>query len=118
MAAILSGSTMWSLILQGDAMTKFILLFLFSMSIVSWSIALYKLILFRIKIAQLQQVVASLRDVEEFKSLFIVMKNHMKTMPGYFLSENTYANSLLSASSVNALAYTSIALPLCPGLSL
>ncbi len=52
MAAFLGGSTMWSLILQGDMMTKFILLFLFSMSVLSWSIALYKLVLFRIKISQ------------------------------------------------------------------
>ncbi|MDP3788355.1 MAG: MotA/TolQ/ExbB proton channel family protein [Candidatus Chromulinivorax sp.] len=86
MAAILSGSTMWSLILQGDAMTKFILLFLFGMSVLSWTVALYKLVLFRIKLGQLQQVVASVRDIEDFKNLFAVMTHHMKTMPGYFLS--------------------------------
>lgn len=86
MAAFLGGNTMWSLILQGDTMTKFILLFLFGMSVLSWTIALYKLVLFRIKIAQLQQVVTALKDVEDFKNLFAVMKEYMKTMPGYFLS--------------------------------
>lgn len=86
MAAFLGGSTMWSLILQGDAMTKFILLFLFAMSVISWAVALYKLILFRIKITQLQAVVISLKEVEDFKNLFAVMTHHMKTMPGYFLS--------------------------------
>jgi biopolymer transport protein TolQ len=86
MAAFLGGNTMWSLILQGDAMTKFILIFLFGMSILSWSIALYKLVLFRIKIGQLQQVVSALKDVVDFKNLFAVMTQHMKTMPGYFLS--------------------------------
>ena len=86
MAAIVNGSTMWSLILQGDAMTKFILLFLFSMSVVSWSIALYKLVLFRIKLAQFEQVVAQVKQAEDFKALFAVMKHHMKTLPGYFLS--------------------------------
>ena len=96
MAALFSGNTMWSLILQGDAMTKFILLFLFGMSVLSWSIALYKLVLFRIKIAQLEQVVAAVKDVDTFTNLFSVMRNHMKTMPGYFLSRCfTYLKELL-----------------------
>lgn len=96
MAAVLSGNTMWSLILQGDAMTKFILLFLFGMSVLSWSIALYKLVLFRIKIAQLQQVVAQTKDAIDFKNLFAVMQHNMKTMPGYFLSRCfTYLKELL-----------------------
>ena len=96
MAAVLSGNTMWSLILQGDTMTKFILLFLFGMSVLSWSIALYKLVLFRIKIAQLQQVVAQTKDAIDFKHLFAVMQQNMKTMPGYFLSRCfTYLKELL-----------------------
>ncbi len=96
MAASFSGSTMWSLVLQGDAMTKFILLFLFGMSVLSWSIALYKLVLFRIKIAQLEQAVADVKDVHDFTNLFAVMKHHMKTMPGYFLSRCfTYLKELL-----------------------
>jgi len=86
MTTFLGGNTMWSLILQGDFMTKFVLLFLFGMSVVCWSIALYKLILFRIKNQQLQQVVTVLKDVHDFKTLFAVMTDHAKTMPGYFLS--------------------------------
>jgi biopolymer transport protein TolQ len=79
--------SMWSLIRQGDAMTKFILLFLTGMSVICWSIALYKLVLFYIKNKQLNQVVNELKNVEDFKKLFIVAKKHAKTMPGYFLSQ-------------------------------
>jgi biopolymer transport protein TolQ len=86
MAAFFTGNTMWSLIVQSDGMTKFILLFLFGISVLSWSIALYKIVLFRIKINQLQIAMVALKDVEDFKSLFIVTKKYMKTMPGYFLS--------------------------------
>ena len=86
MAGFLGGNTMWSLIVQGDAMTKFILLFLFGMSVLTWSIALYKLVLFRIKIKQLDLVLAALKDGQDFNNLFAVMKEHAKTMPGYFLS--------------------------------
>ena len=86
MAGFLGGNTMWGLVVQGDMMTKFILLFLFGMSVLSWSIALYKLVLFRIKIKQLEEVVAALKDGQDFKKLFAVMQLHIKTMPGYFLS--------------------------------
>ncbi len=86
MAGFLAGSTMFGLILQGDMMTKIILLILLSMSVLSWSIALYKLVLFRIKLSQLQEVVDKLKGIEDFKSLFTVMQHHAKTMPGYFLS--------------------------------
>jgi biopolymer transport protein TolQ len=86
MAGFLAGSTMFSLILQGDMMTKFILIFLFGMSVLSWSIALYKLVLFRIKLQQLEQVCTALKDVQDFKTIFAIMQQHAKTMPGYFLS--------------------------------
>ncbi|MBP6870202.1 MotA/TolQ/ExbB proton channel family protein [Candidatus Babeliales bacterium] len=96
MAAFLGASTMWSLVLQGDAMTKFILIFLFGMSILSWTIALYKLVLFRIKLFQLQQISLALKDVDDFKNLFAVMQQHMKTLPGYFLSRSLkYLKELL-----------------------
>lgn len=81
-------NSMWSLILQGDAMTKFILIFLLGMSVICWSIALYKLVLFYIKNKQLDLVVQELQGVQDFKNLFSVTKKHAKTMPGYFLSQS------------------------------
>ncbi len=88
MVGLVSGNTMFSLVLQSDMMTKFILLFLFAMSVLSWSIALYKLVLCRIKLGQLQQVTVLLKDTQDFKSLFAVMQGHAKTLPGYFLSRS------------------------------
>ena len=87
MVQALGINSMWSLIAQGDAMTKFILIFLTGMSILCWSIALYKLVLFYIKNKQLNQVVHELKNVDDFKQLFAVAKKHAKTMPGYFLSQ-------------------------------
>lgn len=86
MATFLGASTLWTLLWQSDMMTKFILFILLCMSIISWSIALYKVVLFRIKLYQLHQVSRALQDVQDFKTLFDVMKQHMKTLPGYFLS--------------------------------
>ncbi|MGZ6254775.1 MAG: MotA/TolQ/ExbB proton channel family protein [Candidatus Chromulinivorax sp.] len=86
MTSVFQANSMWSLVAQGDMMTKFILLLLFSMSVLSWSIALYKFVLFKIKMHQLQQVSLALKDVQDFKTLFSVMQQHVKTMPGYFVS--------------------------------
>lgn len=88
MVQVAGMNSMWSLILQGDAMTKFILIFLVGMSVLCWSIALYKLVLFSIKNRQLAQVVQELKSVQDFKNLFAVAKKHAKTLPGYFLSQS------------------------------
>ncbi|AXK61046.1 MotA/TolQ/ExbB proton channel family protein [Candidatus Chromulinivorax destructor] len=88
MVQVAGMNSMWSLILQGDAMTKCILIFLVGMSVLCWSIALYKLVLFSIKNKQLNQVVQELQSVQDFKNLFAVAKKHAKTLPGYFLSQS------------------------------
>lgn len=96
MAAFLGAGTMWSLVLQGDAMTKFILIFLFAMSVLSWTVALYKIVLFRIKLYQLHKVMVVLKNIQDFKKLFAMMKEHAKTLPGYFLSRSfVYLKDLL-----------------------
>lgn len=87
MIQVLGINSMWSLIVQGDAMTKFILIFLFGMSVVCWSLALYKLVLFRIKNNQLNEVVDALKDANDFNNLFATATQYSKTMPGYFLSQ-------------------------------
>jgi len=96
MANVLGGNTVWSLVLQGDMMTKFVLIFLFGMSVLCWSIALYKLVLFKIKNEQLRKVLSQLKDIDDIKILFSVMTEHAKTMPGYFLSRSMkYLKDLL-----------------------
>lgn len=86
MTGFLSSSAMLSLILQGDLMTKTILGILGCMSILIWSIALYKTLLLRIKIAQLDASLVTVKKIQEFKQLLIFMQQHVKTVPGYFLS--------------------------------
>jgi len=87
MNQVLGMNSMWSLIAQGDAMTKFILIFLLGMSIFCWSIALYKLVLFKIKNDQLNKVVEAFKNMDNFKKLFAIATQYSKTMPGYFLSQ-------------------------------
>ena len=45
----MQGSVIWNLIVQSDFITQLTMLVLFGMSVVCWAIALYKLILLKIK---------------------------------------------------------------------
>jgi biopolymer transport protein TolQ len=90
MVHFFGGNIIWGLILQGDLMTKLVLFVLLILSILCWSIALYKLILCAIKRRQLEQVVQDLKNVDSFKTLFVVMSDHAKTLPGYFLSRSLH----------------------------
>ncbi len=96
MVHFFSGNTIFGLVAQSDFMTKFVLLTLLVLSILCWSIALYKLILCTMKRRQLAQVVQNLKDVHSFSKLFTLMSQHAKTLPGYFLSESLqHVKSLL-----------------------
>lgn len=86
MAGILSGGSMWGLVFQSDFMTKLVLLVLFVMSVISWAIALYKIILFRIKRQQFKNVLHVLKDVTKFEDLLAITKTYSNTLPGYFLT--------------------------------
>jgi len=86
MAGVLSNSSMWGLVFQSDFMTKLVLLVLFAMSVVSWAIALYKIILFRIKKQQCKNVIRALKDVTKFEDLLAITTTYSNTLPGYFLT--------------------------------
>ncbi|MBP9765588.1 MotA/TolQ/ExbB proton channel family protein [Candidatus Babeliales bacterium] len=79
------GSILWSLIAQSDIMTKIIMLSLFGMSIVCWAIALYKMILLRIKKNQCDSLIAATKSVVHFSEFHEIAQDHKKTLPGYVL---------------------------------
>lgn len=82
----LHSNSVWSLVLQGDVMTKFVLFTLLTLSIVSWAVALYKFILFRIKKQQFFMITKALKNSNQFDDLFEIIRKNSKTLPGYFLS--------------------------------
>lgn len=86
MTGLLSHNSMWGLVFQSDFMTKMVLLVLFAMSVLCWAIALYKIILFRIKKDQCKKVILALKNVTKFEDLFAVTSMYAKTLPGYFLT--------------------------------
>lgn len=87
MNASIGSHGMWGLVAQSDFVSKVVLFTLFIMSVMSWAIALYKFILFRIKETQCKQVLEELRACNNLLEVAHLGKKHAKTLPGYVLVE-------------------------------
>src|SRR3990167_6097252 len=66
---IFAGNMLWQLLIQSDGMTKMVMLTLLGASIISWSVAIYKLLIIRAKTAQLKAVVNDVRHMQSFEAL-------------------------------------------------
>lgn len=78
-------NAVWGLVLQSDFISKMVLLLLFGMSVLSWAVALYKFILFRIKKYQCQKVLQELKSCSTLAEATVIIKAHHETLPGYVL---------------------------------
>ncbi|HEX2978150.1 MAG TPA: MotA/TolQ/ExbB proton channel family protein [Candidatus Babeliales bacterium] len=76
------------LITQSDAMTKIILLTLLALSIISWALFIYKLILGAARRRQLMQALKDVRRASTFDDLRAVASEHAHTMPGFVITKN------------------------------
>lgn len=82
------GNALWQLIVQSDTISKLVLLMLLVMSILCWSVFIYKLMLMRTKKRQMQEALAYLKSVATLDQLMAAAAHFSGTMPGYFLSKN------------------------------
>ncbi|OGB85953.1 hypothetical protein A3J41_02210 [candidate division TM6 bacterium RIFCSPHIGHO2_12_FULL_38_8] len=85
MNEITNSNVMWSLIAQSDFVTKMVMSVLFFMSVVCWAVALYKLILLRIKKHQCDMVLAEMKSATNLSQILSIAQEHKKTLPGYVL---------------------------------
>jgi biopolymer transport protein TolQ len=85
MQDIAGNNVIWGLIVQSDFLTKVVMLILFAMSIICWAIALYKLILLRIKKHQCDLVLHSIKQTTHLNQVLAVAQDNKKTLPGYVL---------------------------------
>ncbi len=81
----MQGSVIWNLIVQSDFITQLTMVVLFGMSVVCWAIALYKLILLKIKQKECDDVLKTIKITSNYSELLLVAQEHKKTMPGYIL---------------------------------
>ncbi len=82
------GNSLWMLVSQSDYVTKLVLLILLGLSIICWTIFLYKVILLRIKKNQLKTLAKRLSSITTFEELRSLALAFNDTLPGYFLRKN------------------------------
>jgi biopolymer transport protein ExbB/TolQ len=105
MATVFMGNSLWQLIAAADSMSKFVLLSLMGMSVVCWTIFLYKVILLRVKKAQLSRALAAIRSTNSVSELIALSTDLSKTLPGYILVQGlTYTRRLLDQRKTDLLS--------------
>lgn len=85
---IFSGNSLWQLIYQSDAVTKCVLLILFSMSIVCWAIFIGKLALLQIKERQFKIMNKKAQHAKNITDLVDMTATARTTAPTYFIAKN------------------------------
>lgn len=85
MFSFLKGNALWHLVQQSDAISKMVLLTLLAMSVLCWSVFLYKFILLRIKKRQIKKARADLRGARTLEDITKVVRTFENTFPGYIL---------------------------------
>lgn len=96
------GNTMWHLVAQSDAMTKGVLLLLFGMSIVSWTILMYKFLLLRIKKQQLKKAVQELQHLKNFDDVLTLSAQLYATYPGHLITTALKTFKIITLKSSKA----------------
>lgn len=103
---IITGNAIWSLIRQSDAVSISVLLILLVMSIICWSIALYKLLTLRLKIKEAEGALQHLHAVATFDQLITRATILHGTLPGALLAR------ALTTAHVLKVKYTASPCPL------
>lgn len=85
MAVSMVNHGVWGLVLQSDFVSKIVLFTLFMMSVFSWAVALYKMILLHIKKSQCQKMYEDVLLCKSVSDLHKVVQHYSKTLPGYVL---------------------------------
>lgn len=88
MKIVFSGNALWHLVMQSDWITKGVLLFLLGMSVLCWTIFLYKWILSWVKQRHMNKILAHLKEIQTFDELRMAITPFNNTIPGYFIKRN------------------------------
>ncbi len=83
----LSGNALWQLIRQSDTMSAFVLFALLCMSIVCWTVFLYKYLILQSKTKELSNVHEEMKGLRTIDQLLSLTSVHVHTLPGYYLSK-------------------------------
>lgn len=96
MITFFTGNGMWHLIQQSDSVSKLVMLVLLCMSVICWTLFIYKLVTLHSKKKQVKAVLEDLRHVDSIDQILTIASVHSHTAPGYFLTKNlSFIKSML-----------------------
>lgn len=87
MSKELMSNTMLGIILQSDMMTKFVLGTLLILSIICWTIALYKIMLCRARLQEIKQVQNLLKEAKTISGIKVLVQTYGTTLPGIIMQQ-------------------------------
>ena len=97
---IFSGNSLWQLVCQSDAVSKFVLIILFGMSVACWALFIGKLALLSIKGRQFDAANKRIQKAKTIADLSDIATNAAGTAPGYFIAKNiAFLRELLSGNT-------------------
>ncbi len=85
---IFSGNSLWQLVWQSDAISKCVLLILFIMSVICWTLFIGKLALLHFKKRQFDAINKKAYNTKNITDLVDITTNNSSTAPGYFIAKN------------------------------
>lgn len=83
----LVGNSLWHLVNQSDFISKAVMLILFIMSVICWTIFICKIVMFRMRSRDIQKVHNLLKDVRSMDDLVSLGKHFEGTLAGGFITE-------------------------------
>jgi len=96
---IFSGNSLWQLVYQSDAVSKFVLLVLFIMSVICWTLFIGKLALLYLKKKQFDAVNKKAQKAKNITDLIEITTHAASTAPGYFIAKNiTFLKEILQGN--------------------
>lgn len=101
MTQVFMGNELWHLIMQSDMICKGVLLTLLVLSIISWALFFYKLIIIRRKKKELSDALVQLNNVRTFDDLLSTGYRLNNTLGGQIINRNLiYLKALLETAKL------------------
>lgn len=92
----LSAHPMCLLVFQSDLMTKIVLFVLLLFSIASWTVFIFKIVIWRLRKKQMKTVLTQLKNAHNIEDVFYIASKYSHTLPGYILNkELSFVKTLL-----------------------
>lgn len=85
---MIMGNALWQLVVQSDGITKAVLCILLGMSIMCWTIFIYKTILIYRKKREFDEILACLEHIDNVERMHTTVTRFSNTLSGMLLSKN------------------------------